>query len=80
MESIPSLMINEAFNQHYEIASNYSYMQSVVLLIVKRWLQTKTPSTRAPKTISFALKSFEHNMSPEYCPTCQRLGSKCRPT
>ena len=66
MESIPSLI--EAFNQHYEIASNYSYMQSVASFDS----QTVAPknkdavNTRSKAFGFFALKSFEHNMSPEY--------------
>lgn len=66
MENVPSLI--EAFNQHYEIASNYSYMQSVASFDN----QTVAPknkdavNTRSKAFGFFALKSFEHNMSAEY--------------
>ena len=66
MQPVSSLI--DAFNQHYEIASNYSYMQSVASFDN----QTVAPknkdavNTRAKAFGFFALKSFEHNMSPEY--------------
>ena len=66
MGNVASLI--EAFNQHYEIASNYSYMQSVASFDN----QTVAPknkdavNTRSKAFGFFALKSFEHNMSAEY--------------
>jgi hypothetical protein len=51
MESIPSLI--EAFNQHYEIASNYSYMQSVASFDSQTVApKNKTLLIRAPKHLA----------------------------
>ena len=66
MQNVSSLI--QAFNEHYDIASNYSYMRSVAGFDN----QTVAPknkdavTTRSKAFGFFALKSFEHNMSAEY--------------
>jgi len=66
MSNIQSLI--EAFQQHFEIAENYSYMQSVASFDQ----QTAAPkneqavNTRSKAFGFFALKSYEHFTSSEY--------------